>query len=227
MAKTAKEAILGKLKEAPQTALPPRPAMPPPKALSWGREEMVEKFVEKLTLLGCTVHRVRDAGEALDKLTEIVRTEGLTRILVAEDDVVAPLNLPGWGRKTGVEVFTPGDCRDRAEFKRVAFEEAQAGVTGVDFAIAESGTLCLIHDKRQARLVSLAPIRHIAVVPADRVRPVYEDATDKLFEAEGKAPAHLTFSTGPSMTADIQATLFTGMHGPRDVTVILMEGKAS
>jgi L-lactate dehydrogenase complex protein LldG len=188
---------------------------------------MIEKFVEHLALLGCTVHRARDAGETLDKLTEIVRAAGLTRILVSEDDVVAPLDLPGWGRQHDIEVFTPKKCRDREEFKRVAFEEAQAGVTGVDFAVAESGTLCLVHDKRQARLVSLAPIRHIAVVPADRVRPVYEDVTDKLFGAEGTAPAHLTFISGPSMTADIQAALFTGMHGPKDVTVILVEETAA
>jgi L-lactate dehydrogenase complex protein LldG len=226
MSKSVKDEILDKLKAAPQKEPPPRPIMPPLNELALSKEERVEKLVETLTLVGCDVHQVRDAEEALETLTKIARAEGLTKILASEDDVVSALDLPGWGKKSNVEVFTTKDCRDREDFKRVAFEEAQAGITGVDFAVAESGTLCLIHDEKQPRLVSLAPIRHIAVVPVDRVRPVYESVTDELFAPGRKAPSHLTFISGPSMTGDIQATLFRGMHGPKTVTVILV-GQAS
>jgi len=226
MSKTVKDEILDRLKVAPQKEPPPRPMMPPLNELALNEEEGIEKLVETLTLIGCDVHRARDSEETLEKLTEIARAEGLTRILASEDDVVSPLDLPEWGKKSNVEVFTAKDCRDREEFKRVAFEEVEAGVTGVDFAVAESGTLCLVHDEKQPRLVSLAPIRHIAVVPVDRIRPVYESVTDELFAAGGKAPSHLTFISGPSMTGDIQATLFRGMHGPKTVTVILV-GQAS
>jgi L-lactate utilization protein LutC len=223
MPKTARDEILDKLKAAPRKAPPPRPTAPPLNELALSPEQAAAKLVENLTLLGCAVHRVRDVAEALDKLTEIAKEEGLTRVLASEDEVVAALDLPGWGRKNGIEVLTRKDCRDREDFKRVAFQEAQAGVTGVDFAVAESGTLCLIHDERQPRLASLAPIRHIAIVPADRIRPVLEEVTGKVFEAGGRPPGQLTFITGPSMTADIQATLFTGMHGPKTLTVLLIE----
>jgi L-lactate utilization protein LutC len=227
MAKTAKDEILDKLKAAPKTDLPPRPILPPLKERAWNREEMIEKFVENLTLLGCTVLRVRDSQEALNGLAEIVRTEGVTRILTSEDDVVTPMGLPAWGKRHGIEVLTPKDCKDREDFKRIAFDEVEAGVTGVDFAVAESGTICLIHDESQPRLVSLAPIRHIAIVPVDRICPVYETATDRLFGQGAPGPSQLAFITGPSMTADIQATLFTGMHGPKTVTVILVEQTSS
>jgi L-lactate dehydrogenase complex protein LldG len=228
MSKTVKAEILEKLKAAPPKGeLPPRPIMPPLNELALNKEERVEKLVETLTLIGCDVHRVRDSEEALEKLTEMARAEGLTRILASEDDVVSPLDLPGWGRKSHVEVFTAKDCRDREDFKRVAFDEVEAGVTGVDFAVAESGTLCLIHDEKQPRLVSLAPIRHIAFVPVDRIRPAYESVTDELFASGGKAPSHLTFISGPSMTGDIEATLFRGMHGPKTVTVILLDQASS
>jgi L-lactate dehydrogenase complex protein LldG len=221
----ARDEILGRLRAAPQTELPARPAVPPLRELAWSRQEMVEKFVENLTLLGCAVHRVSDMQEALEKLTEIARAEGLTKIAVSEDDVVTPLDLVGWGQRNGIEVFTPKDGQDREGYKRIVFEEAQAGVTGVDFAVAESGTLCLVHDERQPRLVSIAPIRHIAVVPADRIRPVYEGVMDEVFRRRGRTPPHVTLISGPSMTADIQATLFTGMHGPKKVTVILVDGQ--
>ncbi len=222
MSSTAKNEILDKLRAAPPSDPPPRPELPPLNELALNGEEMIEKFVETLTLIGCAVHRVPDAREALDKLAEIAAAEGLTKVLVSEDDVIASLDLPEWGTKNNIEVVAPKDCRDRQEFKRVAFEEVQAGITGVDFAVAESGTLVLIHDEKQPRLVSLAPIRHIAVVPVDRIRPVYESVTNELYEKSGKAPNHISFISGASMTGDIQATLFTGMHGPKTVTVILV-----
>lgn len=227
MSKTAKDEILDKLKAAPQTEPPRRPIMPPLNELALNKEEMIEKFVEKLTLLGCAVHQVRDSEEALDKLSEIAAAEGLTRVLVSEDDVIAPLDLPDWGKKYDIKVYTPKDCRDREEFKRVAFEEVQAGVTGVDSAVAESGTLCLTHDEKQPRLVSLAPISHIAIVPVERIYPVYEAVTDRLLGQGEQGPSQLTFITGPSMTGDIEASLFTGMHGPKTVTVILVEQKSA
>jgi L-lactate dehydrogenase complex protein LldG len=223
MSKTAKDEILDRLKAAPQVDIPPRPTVPPLSELAWNQEERIEKFVETLTILGCTVHRAQDTEEVVSKLSDIARTEGLTKIVASEDDVVASLNLAEWGRSNNIEVFTPREGQDREAFKRIVFEEVQAGVTGVDLAVAESGTLCLIHDERQPRLVSVAPIHHIAVVPVGRIRPVYESVTDKLFEDRERVPSHVTFISGPSMTADIQASLFKGMHGPKTVTVILLE----
>ncbi len=223
MSKTVRNDILDRLRAAPPAEPPPRPVMPPLNELALNREEVVEKLVETLSAIGCAVHRVPGSQEALDKLSEIAAAEGLTRVLVSEDDVIAPLDLPEWGKKSNIEVVIPRDCPDRETFKKVAFEEAQAGITGVDFAVAESGTLCLVHDEKQPRLVSLAPLRHIAVVPVDRIRPVYESVTSELFEKGRTGPTHVSFISGASMTGDIQATLFTGMHGPKTVSVILVE----
>jgi L-lactate dehydrogenase complex protein LldG len=102
------------------------------------------------------------------------------------------------------------------------FDEAEAGVTGVDFAIAESGTLCLIHGRNQPRLVSLAPLIHIALLPLERLYPVYEDAIDRIFGSKGNLPSQVTLITGPSMTADIQGVPFKGMHGPKRLVVIII-----
>ena len=102
------------------------------------------------------------------------------------------------------------------------FDEAEAGITGVDFAVAESGTLGLIQNKDQLRLISLGPIHHVAIVPLDRLVPVYENVTEFLYRKRENAPSHFTFITGPCMTADIQATPFKGMHGPRMLEIILI-----
>jgi len=218
----AREEILEKLRAAPKGDVPVRLHMSPLNEIGLDKEEMITKFRETLFLQTGVVHRVKDNREALDKLEEIVDTENLKRVVASTDDVVTPLDLPSWGEKKGVHISRAQDFTDRDEFKDEVFARAEAGITGADFAVAESGTLGLAHDTDQARLISLAPILHIALVPADRFVPVYENAIDKVFKDGAAIPSQFTFITGPSMTADIQATPFKGMHGPRRIIVIVI-----
>jgi len=220
--KSAREEILRKLKAAGKKTAPSRSDMPTLLELSLNGEELIAKFIEAVTAHTVVLHRVEDNRRALVELTAIVQAEDISTVMVSNDDVVSALNLPAWGNENGVKVLNSRDFDDRDRFIDAVFEEAQAGITGADFAIAESGTIGLIHDKDQPRLISLAPIHHIAILPLGRLVPVYENVTDVLFNQRETAPRHFTFITGPSMTADIQATLFKGMHGPRKLEIILI-----
>ncbi len=220
--KSAREEILRKLKAAGKKAVPPRPGMPALNELALNGEELVAKFTREVTAQTGVVHRVPDKRTALSRLTAIVQAEGISTVMASNDDVVKALDLPAWGRKNRVKVLNSRDFNDRNRFINAVFDEAEAGITGVDFAVAESGTLGLIHNKDQPRLISLAPIHHIAIVPLDRLVPVYENVTEILFGKRENTPNHFTFITGPSMTADIQATPFKGMHGPRKLEIILI-----
>ncbi len=222
MSKEAREEILRKLRAAPQKEPAPRPAVPSLNELSWDEEEMIRRFTEHLTEQTGSVYHVKDYAAAADKLAEIVVAEQITKVIVSTDDVVTSMDLPSWGWTHGVEVLQPRAFEDRYAFKHAVFEEAQAGITGADYAIAETGTLVLVHDKNQPRLISLAPATHIAIVPVERLRPVYESATDRIFGDESRPPGQVTFTTGPSMTADIQGVQFKGMHGPKKIFVILV-----
>jgi len=222
MERGAREEILGRLRKAPRTTVEPRPEMPPLRELSLDREEMVAIFTEKLTAEEGAVYRVGNGGAAVARLTEIAAEEKLERVMVSADEVVAPLDLPRWGEERGITVFTPGDFSDRDSFRDAVFDDVQAGITGADYAVAESGTLAIAHDARQPRLVSLAPVMHIALVPVERMVAVYEQAVEKIYGDGGDIPSQVTFITGPSMTADIQGRPFKGMHGPRRLVVILI-----
>ncbi|MBN2398632.1 MAG: lactate utilization protein [Deltaproteobacteria bacterium] len=218
----AREEILGRLRKVPRSSVGDRPEMPPLKELSLGREEMIATFTGKLTAEEGVVHRVGDGGEAVARLTEIAAEEKLERVMVSADEVIAPLDLPRWGKERGIEILTPADFSDRDSFRDAVFDDAQAGITGADYAVAESGTLVIAHDARQPRLVSLAPVLHIALVPVERMVAVYEQAVEKMYGDGGEIPSQVSFITGPSMTADIQGRPFKGMHGPRRLVVILI-----
>jgi L-lactate dehydrogenase complex protein LldG len=222
MSQAAREEILKKLRAAPKKEATSRPPVPALTELSLGKEQLIERFTENLAAQTGVVHRAKEYVEAAAKLAEIARTENLTTIMASTDAVLAPLNLKEWGREHQIEILLPTDFNNRNDFKDAVFDRVDAGITGVDYAVAESGTLCLIHDREQPRLISLAPITHIAVVPVDRLRPVYESVTDEVFGGKESLPAHVTFTTGPSMTGDIQGVPFKGMHGPKKVIVILI-----
>jgi L-lactate dehydrogenase complex protein LldG len=136
------------------------------------------------------------------------------------------------------------------ESYKLALFEAGAGITMADFAIADTGTLVLLSKKHidtggsvetagasvgaspvisradgeQHRLISLVPPIHICLL--DRTRIVANltellSLVHKEFYSTGGPPLAMTFISGPSRTADIELTLTRGVHGPREVHVLL------
>jgi L-lactate utilization protein LutC len=95
------------------------------------------------------------------------------------------------------------------------------GITSADYALADTGTLVMLAGPQEARLVSLLPPAHIAVVPRDRILT----GLDELFSILPR-PAEQTSSmvliTGPSRTGDIEQILVRGVHGPGQITVVIV-----
>lgn len=222
MTEEIREEILKRLEDATGGPAKPRPYLPPLPDLFLSCEELVVQFSENVALQTGVVYHVKDAEEVRAKLSEIATRENLSTIMVSTDAVTASLKLAEWGKGAGIEVLTAKDFAKLEAYKDAVFNKVQAGVTGVDYAVAESGTICLIHDKDQPRLLSIAPVLHIAVLPVRRLFAVYENVTDRVFADKSNLPSHFTLITGPSMTADIQGGQFKGMHGPGKVIVIII-----
>jgi L-lactate dehydrogenase complex protein LldG len=216
-----RDAILRQLRMARSMEVPKRIQLPPPYEAAMTREEWIEKFAAKLGEQTGVFYRTADTTGVLEILSNLVRQEGLKNVIASEDGLITALNLKLWGADQGVSVSFPHDFKDRKDYQDTVFNHADAGMTAADFAVAESGTLAIIHDKSNARLLSLAPALHIAVVEAKNVVPVYESVMESVF-LNGQSPSQLCFITGPSMTADIQGQMFKGMHGPRKLIVIMV-----
>ena len=116
--------------------------------------------------------------------------------------------------------------------KRVATSDAppltkdlfnfDVGVTKVQAAIAETGTLVLDSAAEKNRLVSLVPPVHIAILEASRIYATLGETLAAL-QSNGEVSPAITFITGPSRTADIELTLAIGVHGPQELYVIIVE----
>jgi L-lactate utilization protein LutC len=108
---------------------------------------------------------------------------------------------------------------DREELRELC-ASADVGITSADYALADTGTLVLLASPREARMISLLPPAHIAVVPRERILT----GLDELFSLlpnPAEATSSMVLITGPSRTADIEQILVRGVHGPGLLTVVV------
>jgi L-lactate dehydrogenase complex protein LldG len=124
--------------------------------------------------------------------------------------VVVPPGLPAeWRPQAALE----DDGRPGREL-----DELDGVVTGCAVAIAQTGTIVLDAGHTQGRRVlTLLPDYHLCVVRADQVVATVPEALTRL------RPTHpLTFISGPSATSDIELDRVEGVHGPRNLEVLIV-----
>lgn len=107
-----------------------------------------------------------------------------------------------------------------------ALSAARTGVTPATLGVAEYGTVALPGDADGVEPVSLYPERHVAVVRERDVVPDLADAFERLGPRLRDGRESVVLATGPSATADMGA-LVTGVHGPGEVDVLVVEGDGS
>jgi L-lactate utilization protein LutC len=183
----------------------------------------VARFCAEFTAAGGCPQVVADAAAAVAAVRDIVAARGARRVLLGRGPVVDPLGLAPTLRAGGVDVaavdgLAADDCRD-------AFFAADVGVSGVDYLVAETGSLALFSHPGQPRSLSLLPPVHVAVAARHQILPDLFDLFAAQRRAEGEGlPASLSIVTGPSKTGDIELRLVTGVHGPGEVHVVLIDG---
>ncbi|AAS96258.1 LutC/YkgG family protein [Nitratidesulfovibrio vulgaris] len=110
---------------------------------------------------------------------------------------------------------------DVEAFRDTLFD-TDAGITGTLGGIAENGTLILWPDAVEPRLLSLVPSIHIALLKADSIHATFASALRDMGWAKNM-PTNALLISGPSKTADIEMTLAFGVHGPRELIVLVLE----
>jgi L-lactate dehydrogenase complex protein LldG len=112
------------------------------------------------------------------------------------------------------------DDSARARFRETALE-ADAGLTVVDYALVETGSLVISCGPTRPRSVSLLPRLHLALV---REAQLVDSMGAALRSAMAqRVPSALQIVTGPSRTSDIENDLTIGVHGPAAVCVLLLK----
>ena len=174
------------------------------------REARIQSFTARLEALRGTTQRATTTAEACTLVAAAI--EGKTA-LASNAPMLAECGITALaGVETGIT--------DRQQLQERC-AAVQVGITSADYALADTGSLVILSTAHEARLISLLPPEHIAVVPVERLLA----GLDELF-AVLPNPAEQTSSmvliTGPSRTADIEQILVRGAQGPGQVLAILV-----
>jgi L-lactate dehydrogenase complex protein LldG len=220
MDSAARDRILQRLHAAAGRMLPVLPTASPPAAATSSLQRL-ERFAELMRAMRTHVEIVGNHDWA-DRLVTILKEKKLQRLLYApETDIGRRLEA----RWSADDSDLPALCAWQGhveDFKEELFQ-IDAAVTSTVGAVADTGAIVLWPDAREPRLMSLVPPLHIALLRSDKIYSSFSE----IIQAENwpdRMPTNALLISGPSKTADIEMTLAFGVHGPRELMVIIHDG---
>jgi L-lactate utilization protein LutC len=170
----------------------------------------VESLLQKVAALSGKTRQAESPGAARAYVAALLNGR---RAVASNAPFLAECGIPD----------LPGVCSrvSGREALRELCATADIGLTSADYALADTGTLVMLSSREEARMISLLPPVHVALVPRARVLT----GLDELFTILPR-PAEQTSSmvliTGPSRTGDIEQFLVRGVHGPGEIHVVVV-----
>ncbi len=176
------------------------------------RDEIIERFAERVAEYEATVHRVNES-DLPRAIAEVLEKRGIRQLVV-------PADLPeGWVPE-GVETLRDAA---RSPLSNEELDRSDGVLTGCSLGISQTGTFVLDAGEGQGRrALTLLPDYHLCVVREDQVVGLVPEAFAKLEETVTDEGRTITFISGPSATSDIELNRVEGVHGPRTLEVLLV-----
>ena len=159
-------------------------------------------FAEEFTKLQGKFAFCRNESDLKNQLQELLVQKNWTKISFKEDKVAALFNTQSFNDLASCEI----------------------SVTGCECLVARTGTIVMSAAQQSGRTTSVYAPMHICIAYSNQMMYDLKDALLFLKEKySGNMPSLITFASGPSRTADIEKTLVTGVHGPKEVYCFLVE----
>ena len=167
-----------------------------------------------------------DLGEWIVQLAGEKPSHLITPAMHKTREEVAELFSKVTGEK--IEPDIPKMVAVARRMLRQSFIDADMGITGANVAIAETGSLVIVSNEGNGRLVSTLPPVHVAILGIEKIVATMEDALSalKVLSKSGtgqQLTTYISYITGPSRTADIELSLTVGVHGPKEVHIVLLD----
>lgn len=192
-------------------------------------ENLIGTFQEELKKVGGVSHHAGTSDELDQVLREILGPTEAGPIILSRNPLLGRLGIAERMHSLGhpVTSWPAGEAtrEQLAQFRNECFS-AQAGITGADLALVESGSFVLTSFTEGSQLASLAPPLHIVLYLRGQVVETLEEALGR-YAAGPNSPAtagrSIVFITGQSRTADIEQISIRGVHGPLAIHAVLIE----
>ncbi len=221
MSKPARERIFARLQAVDTQPLESSPGVADLPVKKLNPAEKVAKLTSLMEAMRTEVHPVSEP-EWLDRLFEILKRKNINRLLFGPQSSIGGALLDRWKQTDNDDLpeLVPYDS-DIEDLKDEVFT-IDAGITSTYGGIAETGALILWSSELEPRLLSLVPPIHIAVLKANKIYDTFLEVIQKNKWAN-QMPTNAFLISGPSKTADIELTLAFGVHGPKELIVLILE----
>jgi L-lactate dehydrogenase complex protein LldG len=205
-----------------------------------GRQALLERLVEAGKPINLSVTALPDVAYASAAIVRLVGEKkpewgDAKHIAAWRHPLIDRLNLPEALDRLQVPVHAtaPIPIDAGSQFDQVERERQRAGiiasfigVTSADFCLADTATLVMRNRPGQPRSAALVPSIHVAVIHLDQILSDMKELFallrwDERYRSEGLSN-YMSFISGPSKTADIEATMVHGAHGPREVHLFVV-----
>ena len=171
----------------------------------------MDLFIAAAQNVGAQVVSVQDTAEACQYITEHA---GGTILLPKQESL----------DRAELTDRLKQQADTRITFNKEQAEQASAGVTGANFGIAETGTIALESTDEAVRLATTLPTRHFVLLDPKKIVADGQAAIPYVRQLHENSPqTFLAYITGPSRTADIERVLTIGVHGPKELHILLLE----
>lgn len=173
---------------------------------------LVDRFRAEAERANATIARIAAREDAPAGVAAYLKEHGLPTAIRA-----APaLENVSWTEQNGLTAgFGPAGADDA-----IGVTEAFAGV-------AETGTLVTLSGPQTPSSLNFLPDTHIVLLDSARIFAAYEDVWTRLRTelGSGEMLRAVTWIAGPSRSADIELKLLLGVHGPRRLHILLIDGQ--
>lgn len=176
---------------------------------------MYEQFKARAVGVGAEVHRVETKADALDFITTFLQNEAVADAPGSYAVWAESPFLVGVDRKALLQI--PGV---RFDVTRALAAQAKVGISQMDWALTDTGSLVQDQGAVEQRLVSSLSTIHIALVPSGNILNGKQAVFERINPATSR---YIAFITGPSRTADIERVLTIGVHGPQRLVIVFVD----
>jgi L-lactate dehydrogenase complex protein LldG len=206
---TSRESILSKIRKGliQSTSIPFAEAEHVHDLFFQSNEDNAVLFAEKFTSLqGKFIYTPHEIA-LQDQLRALIAKMGWVSIFCNEPILLNLLN--------NIEIEASKDLT-----------HCDVSITSCEVLIANTGSIVISSAKGDRTSSVYAPI-HVTIAFTSQLVHNIEEGLTLIQKTYGKNfPSFLTLASGPSRTADIEKTLVTGVHGPKEVYCFLMEDHA-
>jgi len=181
-------------------------------------QAMRNRFAEELSAVSADFDVLDDRTAAAKWAGEVLTVDGFNTLVVAEEGLCLDIAKVIQADRPEIEIVVAGDLEGDERKNRLG--QPTAALVEVDYALADIGSLVVLRDNTASMLPHFLPESVMVIVRPEQLLANQFELIKILPPDAGR---NMVFITGPSRTADVEKVLILGAHGPRRVSVGMLE----